>query len=122
LGKGYTPAQIQQWDEIQTFERILSTGEALGLGGGVSADTMEFMKVYDEYRDELVNHLYQISMGGNWVSPASTPGTFQQGDLGPTLGPTRNGMPVYLPEGLPFGGEGQQVLNVNYVPGPGSQP
>jgi hypothetical protein len=97
-GKGYTAAQIQAWDEIQSFERILAVGEALALGGGISADTMDFMRVYDDYRTELVDKLYQLLINGVWVAPQSTPGTFQQGQF-TSLGNVRNGVPVLLPSG-----------------------
>ncbi len=80
IEKGYQPARIQLWDDLPTFETILSVGDSLMLGGGLSADTMDFMRSYEQYRGELATILITTN-GGAWEAPGDTPGTFGMGQI-----------------------------------------
>lgn len=80
--KGFTLAQIVQWDQGGDFERDLTLWKALSRGGALSGFDDKFIKTYD-VRQDLVC-LNSLPISGVWQTPASTPGLVGTGALNTT--------------------------------------
>jgi hypothetical protein len=76
IARGYTPAQVLQWDRGPELEKSLTIFWALTNGGGLSGYDDKFIRMYDR-RKELDTVV--VALNGVWTRPGDTPGQVSTG-------------------------------------------
>lgn len=82
LGKGFTIAQIADWDSGAHYERDLTLWRALTRGGGLEGYDDKFVKTFD--RREELKALVALEIDGVFTAPAGTAGQVSTGPLDTT--------------------------------------